>query len=142
MMITTSTDRGPVPGCWTIDVPVVPVPASRPRVTRYGRAYYGKRYTQFRKDCTKIIEDSQLTSTFPLTGPLVVSATFVIPRPKTTKREYPRGDVDNYFKTLDVFNEVLWKDDDQILWGSMGKVFGDVPKIQLEITEIERLLKT
>lgn len=72
----------------------------------------------------------------------MVSATFVIPRPKTTKREYPRGDVDNYFKTLDVFNEVLWKDDDQILWGSMGKVFGDVPKIQLEITEIERLLKT
>ena len=120
-----SIDRGPVPGSWTVLLPVVPVPASRPRVTRSGRVYYGKRYREFRATCNTLLEAFEPPPEFPLAGPVEMSVVFYVPRPKTTKRQFPRGDIDNYFKTLDVFNGVLWHDDDQILVGLMGKEFGD-----------------
>ena len=93
---------------------VEPVPASRPRVTRWG-VYYGKRYTAFRKEVSEILGRTDLPKGLPLAGPLKVYATFIIPKPKATKRLWPNGDLDNYLKTLDSFNGVLWKDDDQII---------------------------
>lgn len=71
--------------------------------------------------------------------PLAASVVFTVARPKTTKRLSPRGDVDNYFKSLDVFNEILWGDDDQLVWASMAKEYGDLPGIRLEMMEIERI---
>jgi Holliday junction resolvase RusA-like endonuclease len=65
----------------------------------------------------------------------------MVPRPKTTKRLSPRGDVDNYFKTLDSLNGTVWKDDDQIVWAIMVKDYGD-PAIHLEIKEIDGIPKT
>ena len=134
-----STDRRPDPGSWAVLLPVVPVPASRPRVTRVGRVYYGKNYTRFRNECNALLEESEFPPEFPLTGPLDVSVRFIVAKPKTTKRSYPRGDVDNYFKTLDVLNQVVWQDDDQIIVGVMEKIYGDPPRIELEITPIERI---
>ena len=125
--------------CWNLFLPIDPVPASRPRFTRSGRIYFGKRYTQFRKEAEALFQLCELPPCFPLNGMVIVTARFIVRPPKKTKRLHPRGDVDNYFKTLDVVNEIVWWDDDQIIWASMSKEFGDSPGIELEVTEVDHL---
>ena len=127
---------------WNIFIPIDPVPASRPRFSRAGRVYYSKRYASFRREATTLLEAVEWSPVFPLSGPLAVSVVFIKTRPKTTKRLAPRGDVDNYFKSLDVLNEVVWRDDDQIVWTCVVKEYGDVCGIRLEINEIDRIPET
>ena len=79
---------------------------------------------------------------FPLCGSLAVTTRFIVVPPKTTKRASPRGDVDNYFKTLDVLNDVIWKDDDQLVWADMSKEFGSQPGIEMEVIEVDGIPKT
>lgn len=60
----------------------------------------------------------------PLTGPLDVTVEFYRRRPKTTRREWPVGDIDNYEKAIyDACNELLWEDDDQIVDNANRKRF-------------------
>jgi Holliday junction resolvase RusA-like endonuclease len=122
-----------------LTVPLVPVPASRPRFSRFGKPYYGKNYTAFRKDATRYLESElfkdaieQSGIRFPLLGSLRLKAVYIVGKPKTSKREWPVGDVDNYLKTLDVFNGILWQDDDQITVMEGRKVWGN-PQIHLAI---------
>ena len=131
---------GDSPVVWTIFFPILPVPASRPRVTRW-TVYYGKRYTEFRKTAETLLQAVEWPRVFPLGGLLAVSVTFSVPHPKKTKRVAPRGDVDNYFKTLDSLNKYVWMDDDQIVWTLTVKEYGD-PGIHLEIKEIDGIPKT
>jgi len=127
---------------WVIDIPILPVPASRPRFTRSGRVYYGRRYTSFRKEAAALFSSAKLPRSFPLSGSLALSVEFLIPKPRTSKRSSPIGDIDNYFKTLDVLNGVVWGDDDQLIWASMSKDYADTPSIRLEVARIERVPKT
>jgi len=101
---------------------VEPVPASRPRVSKWG-TYYGKRYEKFRRDMREVLREYPEA---PLLGPLAVWIEFHIAPPKTTKREWPRGDVDNYVKgPLDSMTKHggFWDDDDQIVFLKATKVF-------------------
>ena len=123
-------------------LPVEPVPASRPRVTRRGHVYYGKRYSHFRKESDEFISSTDFGEGLPLCGMLKIDVVFYCPKPKTTKRQSPRGDIDNYMKTLDVFNGVIWIDDDQIVEARGRKVFSDNPRIELEVNEIGRVCTT
>lgn len=106
----------------SIWVPVEPVPASRPRVTRWG-VYYGKRYTNFRKEVSEILGRTDLPKGLPLAGPLKATVKFFVTKPRTSSRKWPNGDLDNYLKTLDSFNGILWDDDDQILEFDAHKLF-------------------
>jgi Holliday junction resolvase RusA-like endonuclease len=122
-----------------LTVPLVPVPASRPRFSRFGKPYYGKNYTAFRKEATRYLESElfkdaleQSGIRFPLLGGLRLTAVYIVEKPKTSKREWPIGDVDNYLKTLDVFNGILWHDDDQITVMEGRKTWGS-PQIHLAI---------
>ena len=95
-----------------------PVPASRPRVTRWG-CYYGKTYTKWMKEVEDHIKSFGVTKS----SALVVLVEVFRPKPKTTKKHWPRGDVDNYAKgPLDSITKHsdIWDDDDQIvgLWVS------------------------
>jgi len=52
----------------------------------------------------------------PLTGLLAVSVEIYVTRPKSTKLDYPKPDIDNYVKSVfDVLNGLLWEDDSQII---------------------------
>lgn len=104
--------------------------------------YYGKNYTEFRRLSDSILGSAEFPTEFPLEGSLAVSASFIVTKPKTSKRTSPRGDVDNYFKSLDILNAVVWGDDDQLVWASMSKEFGDNPGIKLEVMKVERLPET
>ncbi len=117
-----------------LHLPIAPVPASRPRVSKWG-TYYGKTYSAFRKEAAKVI-DAELEND-PLEGGLEVSLWFFCKKPKTTRREEPRGDVDNYIKAiLDSCNGKVWVDDDQILRLNAQKRWADErgPRIELVIS--------
>jgi Holliday junction resolvase RusA-like endonuclease len=105
-----------------IFLPIEPTPASRPRVSKWG-TYYGKNYERFRREVRDYLHDVGGTK---LEGPLVVFLEFVVTPPKTTKRDTPRGDVDNYAKgPLDSLTSHggFWDDDDQIVSLGIHKRF-------------------
>ncbi len=113
-----------------IRLDVKPVPASRPRVSKWG-TYYGKTYKAFRKAMEYELsgwEDD------PLTGSLIVNITFHCKRPKKPTKSWPRGDIDNYVKAVfDSFNGKIWGDDDQVIVMTATKMYADVPHIDVTI---------
>jgi Holliday junction resolvase RusA-like endonuclease len=117
-----------------------PVPASRPRVSKYG-TYYLPTYRAFKKQMQELVAKDHKKFT-KAEGPLSVAVWCCIERPKTTKRDYPTGDVDNYAKAvLDSLNGVLWDDDDQILELVVRKSYcdDDKPYIFVEVNADEAI---
>ena len=95
--------------------------------------YYGKNYSNFRTEADRVLGALTFPSPCPLSTGFHLDVTFYCKRPKTTRKEAPRGDIDNYLKTLDVFNNILWKDDDLIFSVTARKEFSDEPRIELEL---------
>jgi len=103
--------------CVPVDFPGKPIPASRPRVTRQGRAYYAKTYRNWRRSAQQRLTGASLPAE-PMTGPIGVVMEIVYPYPKSgTHREWPQGDNDNYEKaSWDVATQAgVIQDDDQIV---------------------------
>jgi Holliday junction resolvase RusA-like endonuclease len=101
---------------------VEPVPASRPRVTRWG-AYYTKTYEAFRVQASRELAKFKSTST---DGHVAVAMEIVCTRPRTSKLLTPKGDVDNYVKgPLDSMTqaEKFWGDDKQVVLLAATKRF-------------------
>ena len=92
---------------------IVPVPAARPRVTKWG-TYYPKKYAEFRKEFARLLVRTGLPRA--VLSPLEVNLEFVCRRPKNPTNSYPMGDLDNYVKAvLDSIQSKAWfKDDKQI----------------------------
>lgn len=118
---------------------LTPTPASRPRVSRWG-TYYAKPYTKFLKEATELTKGYDGA---PTNNPIVMLIEAVCPPFKTVKREYPRGDVDNYSKgVMDVMQKVkkFFKDDNQIVGLMAFKRFADdneEPSINVDWFELE-----
>lgn len=95
-----------------LTVPITPVPASRPRVTRWG-TYYGKRYKEWLKNAAELL--GTCTGT-PIDQPVRAELLFAIPRSKTGKLTVPTGDGDNYEKAiLDVIQHSGHLMDDRLI---------------------------
>jgi Holliday junction resolvase RusA-like endonuclease len=96
-------------------IPVKPVPASRPRVSRWG-TYFSKNYEDFRNQCHNFL--SKIKKDYPQEeGTFKVQVLFICQRPANPANKYPRGDVDNFLKgPLDALTKVgmFWFDDIQI----------------------------
>ena len=75
---------------------VPPIPASRPRVTRWG-VYYTKTYTAYRDAAHEAIPVCEEPT---LDFGLGATVEFICKRPKKITRITPRGDVDNYMKAI------------------------------------------
>lgn len=105
-------------------IPVVPVPAARPKVGRWG-TYYPKTYKEWRENCEKWLAENPIPEDATLPAdPLHASLWFYVPRPKVTVRRFPRGDWDNYAKAVcDSLNGYVWRDDDQITDADAHKRF-------------------
>ena len=126
-----------------ITLPLNPIPAPRPRVTSKGWTYYPKRYKQWRDTAEAVIPDvlSSAGLGAPFMGAVEVVAEFVVARPKTTKFRWPRGDIDNYFKSLDCLNGLAWEDDQRIVDLHASKRWaepGDPGFIRILIKEIDQ----
>jgi Holliday junction resolvase RusA-like endonuclease len=82
-------------------------------VTRWG-VYYGKKYTQWRKDAEKYLLDNPPTVTQQFTQAVELQLNHVVVKPRTSKLEYPRPDIDNYDKAaMDAITSYtdIWTDD-------------------------------
>ena len=105
-----------------VAIALPPVPASRPRVSRFG-TYYGKNYAIWKNKADALLRKEK----FPSTNlPLQVHIEQVCKLPKTTKRTYPIGDVDNHAKgVLDAItrSDFGWEDDAQIIELNVTKRF-------------------
>jgi Holliday junction resolvase RusA-like endonuclease len=113
---------------------VSPVPASRPRVTRWG-VYYGKKYTTWKK----FMEENLPRGILDAEQDLLVVVTHIIQKPRTSKLSIPNGDIDNYDKAaLDAVTHAkgYWKDDRQIEILLGWKRFAESDEIPRTILEI------
>lgn len=113
--------------------PVNPVPASRPRVTKWG-TYYGKNYTAWRKAAQAAISAQRET----ISEYCTVLIENIVKKPKTSKKDFPRGDFDNYAKApTDILTKKdFWVDDDLITGGWSSKRFaaeGEEPRTEVTI---------
>jgi Holliday junction resolvase RusA-like endonuclease len=108
-------------------VPVSPIPAPRPRVSRKGWTYYPAKYKEWRETVgallPPLLADAGITQ--PLEGPLWVITQFKVVRPKTTKLTHPKGDIDNFEKAI--FDQLThagaWVDDSQIVHSHSTKAW-------------------
>ncbi len=129
---------------------ISPVPASRPRVTRWG-TYYGKKYKQFKLEMGLLVLESDKTNSVnPITwldGLISADMTFFVPMAKSwsnKKKSSKNGqfcdnnsDLDNYEKAiLDSLNGVYFHDDKQIVQQSSQKIWAEQGSIKIILKEI------
>ena len=116
---------------FVIDVP--PVPASRPRVGKFG-TYYAKGYADWMKAAATFIPKDKLT------GPVSVFIEVVCKAPVKKTSCAPMGDVDNFAKgPLDVITKSgLWEDDRLVMSLSVAKRYANEdenPRTIVSVTE-------
>lgn len=124
---------------------VPPVPASRPRVTRWG-TYYGKKYNDYKDNMRDLLKSSE----YPITQELLeVEVLFYVQIPKSwssKKKEKREGtycdnnaDIDNYLKAIfDSLNGVLYEDDKQIVRiKNSEKRYSSTPRTEFSFNEVK-----
>ena len=138
--------RGFMPSpAYKLIFPVIPVPASRPRVTQWG-TYYGKKYKNFKQEMADLIPTYHATKV--LEGLISADMTFFVPIPKSWSKKKKaakvgrycdnNADLDNYEKAiLDSLNGNYFIDDRQIVEQSSRKIYAEAGSIHVNIEEIE-----
>ena len=130
-----------------LTIPIAPVPASRPRVTRWS-TYYSKTYTKFKNDILAYYLDHDLTgSKYPLRGLFRVEVVYHIKMPKMSlkKAHSVSGtycdkniDLDNLHKACwdNILNDRYIEDDRYIVESSGKKLWAIDPRIEIVITKL------
>lgn len=129
----------------TIVVLGKPVPKGRPRFNREtGRAYTPAKTASFEAQL-KFAAQQSMGDLAPLEGPLSLEMDVVVPIPASwpkKKQEAARSgallptgkpDFDNYQKTVDALNLVVWMDDGQIVQSSFLKRYGEKPGMWIHV---------
>lgn len=96
--------------------PLNPVPASRPKFSKYG-THYGKAHTAYVQEFRALDLDLFSWPSEPLTGLLTVKLIFRVAKPRTSRLVVPHPDIDNLSKLiLDCLTDTdrLWNDDRQV----------------------------
>ena len=123
---------------------ISPVPASRPRVTRWS-TYFPKKYTQFRKDFKLILDDLDIELS---EGLLYAKLDFFMQIPKSwsnKKKLAKEGkyadnnvDVDNLVKAcLDSCEGVFYENDNQVAMIRARKFYSINGRIEMELSSIK-----
>ena len=123
---------------------VAPVPASRPRVTRWS-TFFPKKYTQYREDMKMATANTLFT---PFEGNIYAQIDFFIQIPKSWSKKKKvakqgtycdnNADIDNYCKSiLDALNGVYYEDDRQVVMLRARMFWSNTPRTEIEITKLE-----
>lgn len=107
-----------------------PVPASRPRVSKFG-VYYSKTYNRWLKESWQFVD---AFDALPTDRPIIVMVEAIFQKAKTSKLDHPTPDVDNLVKgPLDQINKLnkadptrgIWEDDKQVVFMVASKRFAE-----------------
>ena len=120
-----------------------PVPASRPRVSRWS-TYYPKKYTKFKKDMEALTSEMETTPSEKLVS---VELEFGIMIPKSWSKKKRKelnntycsnnSDIDNYIKAiLDSLNGIVYVDDKQVVELFAKKIYSEEGYILYKHKEI------
>ena len=128
-----------------------PVPASRPRVTRWG-TYYGKKYKNY-KTAMKELTDKEDDWKY-LEGLIFADMTFFVPMAKSWSKKRKteslgrycnnNADLDNYEKAiLDSLSGVVFYDDCQIVTQVSRKIWSEKGSTEVFLREVsDDIIKT
>lgn len=125
-----------------------PVAKGRPRFSKAtGHAFTPEKTRNF-EAALKYAALQVMGSRPPLEGPLAVEMTIVMPIAKSWSKKRQRAalsgeerptkkpDTDNFAKTLDACNEIVWVDDSQIVELTVRKFYGAKPGMWARVSPI------
>lgn len=131
-----------------LNIPIAPVPASRPRVTRTGHAYDTKQYSKFKRDVKYWLSFNYKDELIER-KPIMIDYTFYRPiQSSVSKKEHDRRknnevlpivkpDLDNYVKAMqDCLTGFVIGDDNMVVDSHARKRYSEEPHIEVEITEL------
>ncbi len=122
-----------------------PVGKGRPRFTRKTGHAYTPEKTRRYEDILRFAAQQEMKGRAPDEGPIAVKviARFPVPASWSRKRRLmalagdlmptKKPDADNLLKGLDSFNEVVWKDDAQIIRAEIVKRYDAIPALVVEV---------
>lgn len=123
------------------------IPKGRPRFTKSGRVYTPTKTKQYEK---KVQLNLQAQKAKPSDQPIKIDITIVKGYLKSwtkTQLEMAKNqtllpskkpDIDNYVKSiLDASNRLLFNDDGQIVELTARKVYGETPKVIIEVQNLK-----
>lgn len=126
-----------------IFIPIKPMPAPRPRVTRNG-TYNDPKYTNYKKAIALYCQIHFGVSEKPIAMHLIFL--FDIPKSWSKQKKQDaiwhtsRPDIDNLQKgVMDSLNGIAYVDDAQVCYLSVKKQYAEVAGIEIEITELKQL---
>ena len=122
---------------------IVPVAASRPRVTRFA-TFYSKSYTKYRNEIKELVEAVRFVK---MEGPIEMEIIFNMPIPKSTSKKkallldgephLKKPDIDNLIKgVMDAINGVAYHDDSQVYNLRSTKVYSSKPNIVVKMNGV------
>ena len=120
-----------------------PVPASRPRVSRWS-TYYPKKYTKFKKDMEALTSELETTPSEKLVS-VELECGIMIPKSWSKKKREQlnntycsnNSDIDNYIKAiLDSLNGIVYIDDKQVVELFAKKIYSEEGYILYKHKEI------
>ena len=127
-----------------------PVPASRPRVTRWG-TYYGKKYKNYKAAMKELTDKGDEKY---LEGLIFADMTFFVPMAKSWSKKRKaeslgrycnnNADLDNYEKAiLDSLTGVVFRDDCQIVTQVSRKIWSEKGSTEVFLREVsDDIIKT
>jgi Holliday junction resolvase RusA-like endonuclease len=125
-----------------------PVAKGRPRFNTETGVAYTPEKTRTYEQMLRLAATDVMAGRAPLEGPLQVDMLVVVPIPKSwpLKKQaaalageiLPTGkpDNDNFYKTIDAGNMVVWVDDGQIVKSRIEKRYGDRPRLELRVSSV------
>lgn len=120
----------------------------RPRFVRSTGHAYTPSNTRKYEDSLRNAAGEAMGEQPPFEGPVSVVVVAILPIPASWSRKkrdaalagaiWPtvKPDWENIAKMLDAFNEIVWRDDRQVVDGRVVKRYGDRPRLIIEVREI------
>ncbi|MFG1454555.1 RusA family crossover junction endodeoxyribonuclease [Xanthobacter sp. V2C-8] len=118
----------------------------RPRFTRAGHAYTDAKTRRY-EDVLRLAAQSEMGARPPLDGPVSVQVEARMPVPVSWSRKKQaaalagevaptsKPDIDNIIKSLDALNQVVFRDDRQIVHAVVRKLYHQAPALIIRISE-------
>ena len=128
-----------------IELAGTPVAKGRPRFSRRTGTAYTPAKTRSYEAQLKFAAESVMQGRPPLQGALRVEVQAMMPVPASWSKKKTaaaltgeirptvRPDWENLAKTLDALNQVVWRDDAQIVAGEVHKTYSDRPRLIVKV---------